>query len=154
MSGSRDLQRLSLGLIIGGALLLVIAIVLYATAPASRPMPSANQSFDDFSRNSDDWFESTKAHDHAVFEAAACGIFGIGLLGGGLRMSRRGRAMQMAYVEQGASAIGRGLGRGLHADDPNTSAAARLSRLEELHRKGLLSDDELKEKRAEIIDAL
>ena len=154
MSAASDRRRIAQILLAVGVILLVAGALRLVTAPTAQAMPSQGSSFEQFRRDSDTWFDSNAAHDRAVFMGIAGLMLGGFVTAASVLMSRRARAMAFDTVEQGAAALGRGLQRGLHPDATGRSPSERLAELEQLRAQGLISADELAEKRAAILAEL
>lgn len=129
-------RGVSRAMIAVGVVLVSVALVLYVTAPEELPFAS------------DGWFESVEARNARTTPAMFLGMFGAFLTIGGLGLTRRGRAIANALHAEQAEAFTRGAVAGLQ--DP----AARLARLDELRDRGAITDDEYRDKRAEIVAQL
>jgi hypothetical protein len=142
MGRERTVRKASLFLMIGGVALFAVAAIIYATAPTELPLGAPG------------WFASASAHDDALMYAWICTGLGVMSVASGFRLSRTGRTLEAAVIENDASALGRGFSRGSGPRTSGGDAAARLAQLQQLRAQGLISDEELEEKRSAIIDGL
>ena len=97
--------------------------------------------------------QAHQRHDRATFIAYSIGGLGMFVIFAGVRLmlvsSRRVRRAVAGIAAEGAGTIARGIRSGLATD-----AASRLTQLEELRGKGLVSEDEFQAKRREIVATL
>ncbi len=127
-----------------GLTLFAIGAVRYVLAPSERPF------------GADGWFESASARMDAESGAMTFLMFGafIAIVGVALLVSSSRRVMQakLGALSATAAAVREGLvgDTGRPALDPS----ARLTRLEDLHRRGHLTTAEYQRKRTEIVDSL
>lgn len=141
-----DLHRLSRGLWIGGGLLILLGLVVFATRPGQIGMAEPG------------WFENESIRGDRWFIASGLGGLGGFLIIAGLMLTRRVRSVANALTSESAAAIGRGLSSGLAGGSPSPSPTgsptSRLEDLEDLKRRGLVNDHEYQVKRSQILAAL
>jgi hypothetical protein len=130
MTGQRDLGIIGRLATVGGLLVIVAAVILYAMAPAEQPLSTPQG------------LASVRARQACTSVAATAGMFGALSLVVGFALSRRARAIAGATPVPGVAAV---------APPPGASVTARLVRLEALKRAGVVTPDEYARKRWEII---
>lgn len=145
----RDDRLLGRLLMIGGAVLILAAVMVFASQPAELSMGDPS-----WSNN-----ESTRADRSMVaFALAGLGVFTIVT---GLMFSQRVRTLRSQVIADSAAPVAQGVTRA-RGSGPiqftggrrTVTASDRLADLEDLRRRGLVNDHEYQIKRNRILAAL
>lgn len=137
-----DFHRLSRGLWIGGALLILIALMVFASRPGEVEMGTPG------------WFDNESTRMDRWFIAFCLGGLGGAVIVAGLMLTRRVRTVAYALASDSAAAVARGVSSGLGSGSASPSPTSRLEDLEDLKRRGLVNDHEYQVKRSQILAAL
>jgi hypothetical protein len=145
-----------------GLVVLAIGIAKWRAVPPQPPRPSDDGfmegriAMDEIRRRSDEWFEGVRRHHDAEFSAHGWMLAG-GLVafGGALALAQTTRAVRRtanALLSERAAAVATGVRVAVEAGP--AAPATRLAQLEDLRQRGLISEDEYREKRAAILESV
>lgn len=164
MERDRTLRVLGFGGLAVGLVILLFGLRGLATLPPGKPMPNNGDEFmsggitiGEVGRRNDEWFEASARRSEATFTAGATTMLGVFLsvVGASILFMSSRRLRRVAYAEQefAAEAIARGLQHGF-ANTERTGTEepeSRLTKLESLHARGLVTDSEYRTKREAIL---